>query len=181
MAETGSSIMKSVWSGKNNRIFLAIVCTIIVSLTGCDDYPTHQGEGFYSYRGFRDWWRVPLKFPYQITMIDTFDQGRLEKYDASSLIADPKCTTLAENITAVGYDDKFALFQQKDNVETFGVLVYSSGLIRSFATEKELADFIKLNYPDTALPKMVPLEKFYNLMWQAIDKIKQTDPQKLAY
>ena len=53
--------------------------------------------------------------------------------------------------------------------------------MRNFATIEELDRFIKLNYPDSALPEMVELEKFYKLMWQAIEKIKQTDPQKLAY
>ena len=47
--------------------------------------------------------------------------------------------------------------------------------------KKELDRFIKLNYPDSALPELMKLENFYKLMWQAIEKIKQTDPQKLAY
>ena len=53
--------------------------------------------------------------------------------------------------------------------------------MQNFSTAEELDRFIKLNYPDSALPEMVELEKFYKLMWQAIEKIKQTDPQKLAY
>ena len=60
-------------------------------------------------------------------------------------------------------------------------MIYASGSARNFATAEELACFIKLNYPDSPLPEMMELEKFYNLMWQAIEKIKQTDPQKLAY
>ena len=55
------------------------------------------------------------------------------------------------------------------------------GSVRNFATAEELDRFIKLNYPDSALPEMMKLEKFYNLMWQAIEKIKQADPQKLSY
>ena len=50
--------------------------------------------------------------------------------------------------------------------------------VRNFATAEELDRFIKLNYPDSALPEMMKLEKFYNLMWQTIEKIKQADPQK---
>ena len=105
----------------------------------------------------------------------------LEKYNPSSLIADPKSETLVENITAIGYDGKFAVFQQKTDNEKFGILIYASGSVRSFATMEELDRFIKSNYPDAALPEMLDLERFYRLMWRAIEKIEQTDPQKLAY
>ena len=146
-----------------------------------NNYTTRPGEGFYSYQGYRDWWRIPLRFPYQITVIDTFDYGTLEKYDPSSLIADPKCETVVENISAIGYDGKFAVFQQRNVEKPYGCLIYASGSVRNFATTEELDRFIKLNYPGSALPEMMKLEKFYNLMWQAIEKIKRTDPQKLAY
>ena len=61
------------------------------------------------------------------------------------------------------------------------ILKKLTGSVRNFATAEELDRFIKLNYPDSALPEMMKLEKFYNLMWQAIEKIKQADPQKLSY
>jgi hypothetical protein len=153
----------------------------MILLPWCDDSPTRPGEGFYSYRSYRDWWRIPLRFPYQITVIDTFANGNLEKYDSSSLIADPKCETVVENISAIGYDGKFAVFQQRNVEKPYGCLIYASGSVRNFATIEELDRFIRLNYPDSALPEMMKLEKFYNLMWQAIEEIKRTDLQKLAY
>ena len=63
----------------------------------------------------------------------------------------------------------------------YGCLIYASGSVRNFATIKKLEHFIKLNYPDSALPEMMKLENFYKLMWQAINKIKRTAPQKLSY
>ena len=181
MEAIGSSIMKSVWNGKNKKILFLVIFIGMILLPGCDDSPTRPGEGFYSYQGYRDWWRIPLRFPYQITLIDTFDYGTLEKYDPSSLIADPKCETVVENISAIGYDGKFAVFQQRNVEKPYGCLIYAIGSVRNFATIEELDRFIKLNYPDTKLPEMMKLEKFYNLMWQAIEEIKRTDPQKLAY
>ena len=181
MEAIGSSTMKSVWNGKNKKILFLVIFIGMILLPGCDDSPTRPGEGFYSYRGYRDWWRIPLRFPYQITVIDTFANGNLEKYDSSSLMADPKCETVVENISAIGYDGKFAVFQQRNVEKPYGCLIYASGSVRNFATIEELDRFIKLNYPDSALPEMMELEKFYNLMWQAIEKIKRTDPQKLAY
>ena len=166
---------------KIRKILFFLIFTGMILLPGCNDSPIRPGEGFYSYQGYRDWWRIPLDYPYQITVIDNFANGNLEKYDSSSLIANPKCETVVENISAIGYDGKFAVFQQR-NVETpYGCLIYASGSVRNFAAIEELDRFIRLNYPDTKLPEMMKLEKFYNLMWQAIEKIKRTDPQKLAY
>ena len=150
MEAIGSSIMKSVWNGKNKKILFLVIFIGMILLPGCDDSPTRPGEGFYSYQGYRDWWRIPLRFPYQITLIDTFDYGTLEKYDPSSLIADPKCETVVENISAIGYDGKFAVFQQRNVEKPYGCLIYASGSVRNFATIEELACFIKLNYLDSA-------------------------------
>ena len=181
MAEIGSSIMKSVWNGKSKLILFLVIFIGMILLPGCDDFPTRPGEGFYSYQGYRDWWRIPLRFPYQITVIDTFDYGTLEKYDPSSLIADPKCATVVENISAIGYDGKFAVFRQNNTEKPYGCLIYASGSVRNFASAEELDRFIKLNYPDSALPEMMDLEKSYKWMWKTIEKIKQTDPQQLTY
>ena len=311
MAAIGSSIMKSVWNGKNKKILFLVIFIGMIFLPGCDDFPTRPGEGFYSYQGYRDWWRIPLDYPYQIYIVDSFEQGYFEKYDPSTLVADAKTDVLIsaitafaendkywlfkskkafflfdittqkvqqidsekeflkllsqqklplpvwknlavlykdrwkeidkiypspdrgfftqrqnyygkriplkkpwqivitennafisqydvsqtisdrlpsqkhrkylENIVAANYERCFAVFQQNNVEKPYGCLVYATGTVRNFATTEELDRFIKLNYPDSALPEMMPLEKFYKLMWQAIEKIKQTDPQKIAY
>ena len=61
--------MKSVWYGKSKLILFLVIFIGMILLPGCDDFPTRPGEGFYSYQGYRDWWRIPLRFPYQITLI----------------------------------------------------------------------------------------------------------------
>ena len=303
--------MKSVWNGKNKKILFLVIFVGMILFPGCDDFPTRPGEGFYSYQGYRDWWRIPLDYPYQICMADSFERGNFEKYDPSTLVAEakgdiliPEITAFAENdkywffkskksfylfdiaaqkiqqfnseqeltkllsqqklplpvwknlavfyrerwnkideicqssdrgfftqrlnyygkrvplkkpwqivvtennafiskydvsqaiscrmppqkhrkylenIVAVNYERCFAVFQQNSSEKPFGCLIYASGSVRNFASREALERFIKLNYPDSALPEMMELEKFYNLMWQAVEKIKQTDPQKLAY
>jgi hypothetical protein len=303
--------MKSVWNGKNKKILFLVIFTGMILLPGCDDSPTRPAEGFYSYQGYRDWWRIPLDYPYQIYVADSFEQGNFQKYDPSTLVAEakgdvliPEITAFAENdkywlfktgkccflfdiatqkvqqfnsekelqdllaqqkrplpawkklavfykerwkkidkitqrpdrgfftqrqnyygkriplkkpwqivitennafisqydvsqtisdrlpsqkhrkylenIVAANYERCFAVFKQSNVEKPYGCLIYATGSVRNFATTEELDRFIKLNYPDSALPEMMELEKFYNLMWQAIEKIKQTDPQKLAY
>lgn len=34
-------------------------------------------EGYYTYYGFRDWWRFPVVYPYSLTCIDVLDYGAL--------------------------------------------------------------------------------------------------------
>ena len=155
-------------------IFLAGI--LLFFSAGCDDSPSQPGQGFYSYQGYRDWWRIPLRYPYQIRIIDSFASGTLEKYDPASLIADPRCETLAENVDKAGYHGKFAVFIQKNMENPYGILIYASGEIIKFPTEDELKKFAELNYPDAALPKMMNLNSFYSLMWQAISSIQKSHP-----
>ena len=135
MAVIGSNIMKSAWNGKNSRIFLSAILCASFFLPGCDDSPARPKADFYSYRGFRDWWRIPLRFPYQITMVDALEYGTLEKYDPASLIADPKCETVVTDIVAIGYDGKFVAFRRKNIDPPFGILIYTSGIVRYFAAK----------------------------------------------
>ena len=156
------------------QFFLAGI--LLLFFAGCDDSPSQPGEGFYSYQGFRDWWRIPLRYPYQIRIIDSFESGTLEKYDPASLIADPRCETLAEKVVEAGYHGKFAVFRQKNKEKPYGILIYASGAIKNFSTEEDLKKFAGSNYPDAAFPKMMDLDGFYKLMWQAISSIKKSHP-----
>ena len=292
--------MKSVWNGKSKiSLLFCTVCCIMVLLPGCDDHPLLPGEGFYSYQGFRDWWRIPLVYPYQIYIADTFEYGDFERYDPSTPVADAKgevlipaitafaetgnywlcknqksffafhiksgeteCfaseqelisflgqqkssfpgwkdlrtfykerwkrinkinrnikfefhtrqtnyygkriplkmpwqiviadhnafisiyeisqavsdqlppqerTRLVENIVAANHDKNFVVFKQTDTDRPFGCLIYATGSVKNFSTQQELSGFIKLNYPDRALPEMMELEKLYDSMWQALE------------
>jgi len=42
---------------KNKKILFLVIFTGMILLPGCDDSPTRPAEGFYSYQGYRDWWR----------------------------------------------------------------------------------------------------------------------------
>ena len=111
MAAIGSSIMKSVWNGKNKKILFLVIFIGMILLPGCDDSPTRPAEGFYSYQGYRDWWRIPLDYPYQIYVADSFEQGNFQKYDPSTLVAEAKGDVLIPEITAFAENDKYWLFK----------------------------------------------------------------------
>ena len=107
---------------------------------------------FYNYRGYRDWWRFPLKYPYQVLMIDTFDVGTFEKYNGGD-IRDPNNSS--EGIITVS-----ALIQQDDRVifrlpedEFYGngylyaVFYYDSGQLLQFKDEASLKLELKTDAP----------------------------------
>jgi len=86
---------------------------------------------FYEYLGYRDYYRMPLRYPYAIHCIDVFDQGYLFKED--------KVTQFDRNdngeqdmgismIGSIAYDDKFLLIE----------LAYQAGGTDQPAPEKYL-------------------------------------------
>lgn len=96
---------------------------------------------FYSYRGFRDWWRMPLVFPYQIGCVDTLERGHLETYDPAHPVKDPNRSTtrVLSGIRRLATDNEMLLFElEDDGTERFGMLNYLTGTRAMFATEAEL-------------------------------------------
>lgn len=304
--------MKFAWSGKSRTLLLSgVIGALCLLLAGCDDAPMRPKEGFYWYRGFRDWWRIPLIYPYQIFIVDSFDHGYFEKYDPSKLVAEgggddliPDITAFAEagkywlfrdekswfsfckadetieefhseeellaflgmevqsaikwldmkalyrkrwavvdkasknltrefytrrrnyygrriplrmpwqivladggafigkfevsqavsdelppieqekrveNIVAVGFGGIYVPFERIDPEKPYGVMNLTSGVVHKFlATREELADVIKRNFADDTPLDMVPVEEFYELMWKAVDHLRENDPKKLG-
>ena len=117
-----------------------MVCGIVAFLAGCDDYPTRPGEGFYSYPGFRDWWRIPLVYPYQVRILDSFDCGYFEKYDPSSLVAEPKGEVLIPAVTAFAETGKYWLFKDGKHCFSFDI---TASRIRRFDSEGALTVFLE--------------------------------------
>ena len=92
--------MKYAWSGKGKNIFLACLAGMILFfLPGCDFGPERPNEGFFYYTGFRDWWRIPLVYPFQIQVIDCFDSGSFTRHKIPSLVAHSESTQLLSEVT----------------------------------------------------------------------------------
>ena len=98
-------------------------------------------EAFYSYDGFRDWWRMPLVFPYQLLCVDTKERACLEKYDARYPVEDPNksASQLLHGICRLRTDNKLLMFEWKegDNLK-YGLLVYASGSQSTFGDERSM-------------------------------------------
>ncbi|MBN2117008.1 MAG: hypothetical protein JW730_10570 [Anaerolineales bacterium] len=98
---------------------------------------------FYTYFGFRDWWRYPLVYPYSIHAIDSLDDGYLvdespiTDYEADSI---NNATQLFDRIQAFTFDKNY-LLAIRDN--DFILFEFETGTWSSFETKQELIDEAK--------------------------------------
>ena len=100
--------------------------------------------GFYELCGQKDWWRIPLVYPYQMIMVDDFYLGSLEKYKGGPLAEPRKSSTAAITfISKIAFDRKMLLFQR--NVELnnsekqeWGIFEFKTGQCIIFPSENAM-------------------------------------------
>ncbi len=120
---------------------------ILLLLAGCDQNvqrpKTEEKDPFYTYTGYRDWWRFPLEYPYQMLMIDTFRAGYLEQYNPAYPVEDPNqsSTALLQDITLIAREKEFAALQTAS--EGLALLVYRTGELTEFNSEEELLSYLR--------------------------------------
>jgi hypothetical protein len=99
---------------------------------------------FYEFCGQKDWWRIPLVYPYQMIMIDDFYLGSLEKYKGGLLteLRDSSTAAIAF-IARIAFDRKMLLFQR--NVELnnsekqeWGIFEFKTGECIIFSSENAM-------------------------------------------
>ena len=150
---------------KKTLLFLFLGLAIV--LTGCGRLKKSSGSSspkpppmhpFYTYTGYRDWYRLPLKYPYQITTIDQLRAGYLEEHTGGDIAAGSKSMTgidVGERITHLHLLEDFAVFRKEDG--TFGYLEYATGKTTLLPTEAELKQACLLTPGD-----FKPIEYYYN-------------------
>ena len=102
-------------------------------------------EDFYAYEGLRDWFRMPLVFPYQLEAIDSTLSFNLVRYNGKASVRDPNKSS--ENVrdgsspmttlSHLSFDRTMLLFK-KEGVDEYGIFSFLEGGFASFATEAEL-------------------------------------------
>ena len=129
---------------------------------------------FYNYDGFRDWYRFPLIYPYQIITIDGFDRGRLEEYIGGD-IRDPNVSSksvLKGDISAIIRQDEYLVFKlEKPDKEgnVYGIFDYRSGEVRRFKDTDSLRRELEPGFP----LQFDSLEKAYDDYWHPAKKAKK--------
>ena len=129
-------------------------------------------DGFYDYDGFRDWFRMPLVFPYELAAVDTTDILWLRRHNGKGPVSNPNLSsdqvgrespTLPETFSRLSMDDSMLLFQSSDKHE-LGLFLFSSGEFEFFASESELFDAArKRGYAGST--NLLPASAFYDAYW----------------
>ncbi|MES2514419.1 MAG: DUF1634 domain-containing protein [Bacteroidota bacterium] len=138
--------------------------------------PTHiinkAPEAFYTYLGFKDYYRYPLRYPYSIHYMDSKDNGELynesnvNRFDEND---NGEIYTGLSNITKIAFDKNYLLAEQSVTSTRTDKLI-NHYILFNFETEKkeEVASLSKLlqlakskNYsgPDT----LMTLEQYHRL------------------
>ena len=156
--------MKLRWNGVNSIISGIVFVLLGVVSGGCDEPPQ---DAFFTYQGYRDWWRIPLKYPYQIIVIDTFNAGTIDKYDEGKDIANPNVTSVTSvaDIIAVCPRDEYIIFRRKSDC---GIFVYNTAETVLFLTEHELSAYLASHYPNGQTLDFQSLESFYDAAWASL-------------
>ena len=99
---------------------------------------------FYEFCGQKDWWRIPLVYPYHMIRVDDFYLGSLEKFKGGALKELRDSSTAAITfITRIAFDRKMLLFQR--NVELnnsekqeWGIFEFKTGQCIIFPSENAM-------------------------------------------
>ena len=126
---------------KKRILFLVLP---ILLLAGCEK------ADFYNYMGYRDWYRFPLKYPYQMEMIDTFDTGIFGKYIGGDIRDPNKSVEGLLTVSALIQRDNCVIFRlpqegapgtadtDRPPGSRYAIFRYDSGELRFFADEESL-------------------------------------------
>ena len=135
---------------KKRILFLVLP---ILLLAGCEK------ADFYNYMGYRDWYRFPLKYPYQMEMIDTFDTGIFGKYIGGDIRDPNKSVEGILIVSALIQGDDCVIFRlppegtpgaadtDRPPGSRYAIFRYDSGRLRFFADEESLKRESKTDAP----------------------------------
>ena len=109
-------------------------------------------EDFDTYPGFRDWDRIPLKYPYQLHRIDgnpLCDLQRLSSPQGVTIFGNK--TTILSDIEIIAPAKDFAAVEMSlediyQGDKKFAILSYESGECEFFLTEEEMFEHLKSQY-----------------------------------
>ena len=99
---------------------------------------------FYEFCGQKDWWRIPLVYPYQMIMIEDFYLGSLAKYKGGPLAEPVKSSAAAITfINKIAFDRKMLLFQRNIELnnsekQEWGIFEFKNGQCIIFPSENAM-------------------------------------------
>ncbi len=118
-----------------------------------EEYKNKVVSQFYSYLGFRDYFRMPLRYPYSLHCIDSlgnaqlFNEENVEQFDANS---NGEISCELSNINTFTFNKNILIgTKTKKEREKQSLIYFGYDLnkkeIKEFKTEKELINYAKAN------------------------------------
>jgi hypothetical protein len=114
----------------------------VKALTPSEDF-SKIDEQFFQYPGIFDWYRVPLRWPYEMHSIDTLERGFLYRNTAGGKSDNPnvQCVGIPGvlDITHYACDANLLLFRRETHAKTdWGMLTFDGEKTEFFDTEADM-------------------------------------------
>lgn len=131
-----------------------------------DKYKGRVPEGYYTYYGFRDWWRFPVVYPYSLTCIEGLDHGILNNDSARTNFEEGNPVVDASpNFTRFTFDANYFAAeiyispQEKSTEMHYFIIEFESGRITKYKDEENMnIKLSELNFKGEK--KMISIRKY---------------------
>ena len=152
------------WEAKTS--ILVGIGTFFFLMCGVFGYQVYRENDFYGYGGDFDYWRTPLDYPYEITMIDVTDCGHITRWkDGGFIVAGITHYHKQDNII-VGKSSSTCFPHEKSEWFSFDT---TTGIATEYETKAEYQQALKeLGFSEE--PELLTLEENVRLYWDKYRK-----------
>lgn len=139
------------------------VGTFFLVIVGVWGYWIYGTTDYYGYGGDFDYYRIPLDYPYEISMIDTTDCGDITKWQEDRIILGGITQYHKQDNIIIGKISSECFFSHKSEWFSFDT---STGKAVLYASEKEYEQAIKeLGF--SKVPELLMLDDNARLYWKS--------------
>ncbi|TAJ12391.1 hypothetical protein DMA11_13110 [Marinilabiliaceae bacterium JC017] len=133
---------------RDDRAFLLDSTNINTQIKRLKEYAPNNFKGkepksFYTYFGFRDWYRFPLVYPYSLNCIDEINKGYLcDEREVTNLQTDGKKTNQLNigDISEIAFDKNMLLAKRgfENQPKSYLIFFFDNQRIENFKTMQEV-------------------------------------------
>ena len=140
-----------------------------------ENSPEQVSSPFYNYPGARDYWRFPLVYPYQVSMIDQPSVGTISRYLRMNEDGQIESEPVSGKIVFLFFNRKCAVYLEKsrnDPGEEWRFLEFKSGRVFSFSSFDKLKSFLETHPEMLNLNtlRLLPIESHYKTFLHIVKK-----------
>jgi hypothetical protein len=137
---------------------LTLILALFVGSYAGVIFLSFRNSGSYEkYPGTGDFWRVPLKYPYQLEMIDGLERAHISKWDPSTSVI----PSIASGISSCGISGDYFIGQTGSSYILFNMMNEELDSVEGLDSFK--AELQKRNIVN---PKLKTIREFYDEYWK---------------